>query len=114
MLDERGIGGNEFHTNAILDAISDISKKTHNPSVPAETDDIREGVPILVLSEDDDDDFIDNLTLEVDGSRVREMESLKRKREIEKSREQVKKRKLKIGHHHGRLQLLPRHGFYQR
>ena len=109
MLDERGIGGNEFHTNAILDAISEISRKIHNPTLPAETNEIPEGVPILVLSEDEDDNINDDLTLEADGGRVREMESLKRKRETERSREQVKKRRLKIGYHHGRLQLLPRH-----
>ena len=30
MLDERGVGGNEFHTNSIRDAIRDSQEKMHD------------------------------------------------------------------------------------
>ena len=125
-MDERGVGGNEFHTNSILKAIEasvqkmqDIVSKSVVENSNGGGSDIYErnsyydgdSAPnvggIAFIEEEDDDggfDFNDSTNRQLDrGEEVRALEREK----ISEAKLKSKKRKLTVGFHHGRFQVVP-------
>jgi hypothetical protein len=114
ILDSRlhNINSAEFHTNNILAAIEESAKKVDE---------------LLALSgtnnhstNDQDDSMVGEFVLEDEGLTLEEdplgenietdEERLHRiRRNAEKSKAALKRRKMKIGYHHGRIQVLPVH-----
>ena len=127
-MEKRGFSDTSFKTSAITDAISALMDKMmtemkalkddlkNSRSVPADyVIDDSAGVVIPGTAMVDEDDFFDNVgnTNEADGEegdepRESEQRRLQRKRkDRETSNKLVKKRRYRLGHHHGRLNVLP-------
>ena len=127
VMDERGVGGNEFHTNSILKAIEasvqkmqDIVSKAVVANSNGGGGDIYEcngsydgdsapnagGVAFIEDKYDDDGGFDFNDCTNSKLDRGEEARALERKK-ISETKLKLKKRKLTVGFHHGRLQVVP-------
>ena len=112
-LDERGVGGSEYHTNSILEAIKESEARmlsgvngTGPPSLVSEN-----GGTLLITDEDNalehvtegisEDDLANGGTIQ-DAS---EALISSRTRTIQEAL--LSSRRLRMGYHHGRLQVLP-------
>ena len=126
VMDERGVGGNDFHTNSILKAIEASVQKIQDIVIKAVVansngggSDIYErngsydgdsalNVGGVAFIEDKDDncgfDFKDSMNCQLD--RWEEVRDLERKK-ISEAKFKLKKRKLTVGFHHGCLQVVP-------
>ena len=111
-LDERGVGGSEFHTNSILTAIKQtealmLNRLQSEVSIPRE----ESGGSLVITNEDN---TLENVFEEIEpaelenGGRVEDAS-----RALVTTRTQdiqvalLSSRRLRMGYHHGRLQVLP-------
>ena len=112
-LDERGVGGSEYHTNSILEAIKESEARmlsgvngTGPPSLVSEN-----GGTLLITDEDNALEHVTEGISEDDlangGTIQDESEALisSRTRTIQEAL--LSSRRLRMGYHHGRLQVLP-------
>ena len=120
MMDARGVGGSEFHTNCILDAIAASQNKIGeflrmSPHTQGANNDFSEpdsnNNDFFIADEGD----IEALNcLNDTKNRSREEQGLICQRAVNASMRAVKKQKLKLGYHHGKLQCLPAHWKFPR
>ena len=126
VMDERGVGGNEFHTKSIPNAIEVSFQKMQDivsKSVVANSNggggniyecnasyngDSAPNVGGVAFIEDKDDDgefdFNDSTKRQLDrGEELRELKT----KNTRKAKLKLKKRKLTVGFHHGCLQVVP-------
>ena len=112
-LDERGVGGSEFHTNSILEAIKNSETRMLNS--------VSNTCPLLIsedncgiLSIVNEDSAHDNVTEGIseedlgNGGPIQDAsEELVRTRTLTIQDALLSSRRLKMGYHNGRLQVLP-------
>lgn len=115
MMDERGVGGSEFHTNSILNAIASSQKKIDDILLMSRRQGLRNH-DISEAVDDSNNDFIiedeggiETLNDEEVQNRSREEQCLIQQRAVNASMQAVKRRRLTLGFHHGKLQCLPAH-----
>ena len=112
-LDERGVGGSEYHTNAILETIKEgearMLSTVNRPCPPSLVEENSE--TLLITNEDNALEQVTEGISEDDlangGTIQDESEALisSRTRTIQEAL--LSSRRLKMGYHHGRLQVLP-------
>ena len=126
IMDERGVEGNEFHTNSILKAIEDSVQKMqdklikavvansnggggniyeHNGSYDGDSAPNLGGVA-FIENEDDDGGFDFNDITNRQLDRGGEVGALEREK-ISEAKLKLEKRRLTVGFHHGHLQVVP-------
>ena len=111
-LDERGVGGSEFHTNSILEAIKVSETKmlsSYSKEIPSL---VSEESGTLVIT--DENNALDNVNegisendLSNGGTIQDECEALVNRRTRTIQEALLSSRRLKMGYHNGRLQVLP-------
>ena len=104
MLDKRGVGGSEYHTNQILEAIREmnIPRAVSHCTV----DEVSISQTLMTMSDEEkeiesDSDF--SADVDVDS----ELGVIIEQRARAKTKNIMKKRQLTMGYHHGKLQVLP-------
>ena len=120
MMDERGVGGSEFHTNSILNAIATSQQKIDDILLMSRTR--QDPSTDMAEPEDSNNDFIiedegEIETANMDDAEVersREEQCVIQQRVARASMQAVRKRQLRLGFHHGKLQCLPAHWKFPR
>ena len=103
MLDSRGVGGSEFHTNQILEAIRNISvNRQEATTIEGETSVVSD---MIITNEEEEiaSEHIENC----DAENNSEIEAILNQRRRTKTKRIMAKRQLTMGYHHGKLQVLP-------
>ena len=117
MPDDRGEGGNEFHTSSILGAISESQDQMHDiitrvtvcrPTLEADVRSTPEGKFTFADETELMEDKIHNV-LEDESTTVQESATVKsimqRRRQMSEKRV-MKRRRISVGFHNGKLQVL--------
>ena len=105
MLDIRGVGGSEFHTNQILDAIKNSAASAICVTeVSRLTDEESSDEDVIAIT--DEESAI--ISVDVDDSDHHpELLGIVERRRRSTAKKIMSKRKLTMGYHHGKLQVLP-------
>ena len=111
-LDERGVGGSEFHTNSILEAIKVSETKmlsSYSKEIPSL---VSEESGTLVITDENNaldnvNEGISDIDLANGGNIQDECVALVNKRTRTIQEALLSSRRLKMGYHNGRLQVLP-------
>ena len=115
-LDERAVGGNEYHTNSILNAIKQSEDKMLNHIKVSSTrisreDNLGSDGPLVITNEDN---VLENVLEGIDPEELNNAGPIQdasrallatRTRSIQNTL--ISSRRLRMGFHHGRLQVLP-------
>ena len=112
-LDERGVGGSEYHTNSILQAIKESeARMLSTVNGPRELSPVSENSGMLLIQ--DEDNALEHVTegiseddLANGGTIQEESEALVNSRTRTIQEALLSSRRLTMGYHHGRLQVLP-------
>jgi hypothetical protein len=114
-MDKRGVGGSEFHTNRILEALEATTAKMVEKINKAGGGERRDGedwsgneedgADFIIMDEDCDGNDGEQRDGEAEMTVAEKTVVEKRKRQ--ESEKMVKRRRLTMGYHHGRLQVLP-------
>ena len=104
MLDHRGIGGSEFHTNIILEAIKTIGNSVSS-SPSASPSDSEEGTACNMIISDEEDTLYSSSEEGIEYSG--EARDIIERRSRQNTKKVMAKRQLSMGFHHGKLQVLP-------
>ena len=109
-LDARGVVGNRFHAKKILEALSETQRKVDmivNGNRFPINDVLEQGENVLIADEE-------SMSLQCNPDNNPEIESERDKRKKSHSKSSLKRRKLTMGFHNGRLQVLPVHWKFPR
>ena len=113
-LDSRGIGGSEFHTTQILEAIKastlamNMAVQTRPSSSALVPFDTNESSSLTII--DEEESIVSSLSFDSDletEDTSEEISAILGRRRRTKNKEVVSRRNLTMGFHHGRLQVLP-------
>ena len=112
-LDERGVGGSEYHTNSILQAIKESeARMLSTVNGPRELSPVSENSGMLLIQ--DEDNALEHVTegiseddLANGGTIQEESEALVNSRTRTIQEALLSSRRLTMGYHHGQLQVLP-------
>ena len=108
MLDCRGVGGSEYHTNQILDAIKTIGAPgapVFNNPIVSDNEDSSSSASNMVIS-DEESSFSSDTSVDGIEESTEIQEIVQRTCRI-KAKQVMRKRQLTMGFHHGKLQVLP-------
>ena len=113
LMNERGVGGSELHTDSILPAIqrstTEMNSALGQIHLAAAINDNMEDEEVPHLLFDEEVDFNGNEESENVGTEfvISEVEEIRRKERIKSARKKLENRRLTMGYHNGRLQVLP-------
>jgi len=121
VMDERGVGGNEFHTNQILNAIEGCTDKMKEMMQLASGQGgfksncygVAEGGDMynmnsdgnykgIIIEDENEDGYWSDCDVSCD-----EQHRAEKRQKVSNAKSMVKKRHLTMGYHHGKLQVLP-------
>ena len=106
LLDHRGVGGSEFHTNQILEAINALSLSTSSGLNTSNTSNNEDDISTPNMIINDEEDLISNSSDEVIEDDT-EVQDIIERRSRQNQKRVMAKRQLTMGFHHGKLQVLP-------
>ena len=108
MLDNRGVGGSEFHTNQILEAIKIMQiPRIVSPSTLDEESLAQSQSQSLMIMSDEEKEVESDSDFSTHVDITSELGVIIERRARAKTKNIMKKRQLTMGYHNGKLQVLP-------